>query len=404
MKKQHADQIARSLSPDEQPENGFQGDISGSISPSRYESPYAQITPQVPAKGAPETPHVYPSMPSSADIRTSPSRTYHGILLGEQMKQRYFASRVASARHARREARIPHYQAVIASIWDRDADTLTRIIGRHDYDIEFGDAATSRLVEKLMQDSTISQRLESREAVTSLSLTGDLTGFMRVLTPMRLAILIGFLEGVICLARSAMLSQQLRLMPWLRYAVALYGKSPQGATIAAIAAFVSHNNRGTRPDSDNPRVSFAPGLLSSVRNELASCCPGPKNDMPGGTKWLEHALRRGNTAGACILLERGADPNAVLADGTSLVIFALADGQDKIAVLLLYPRLATGVSDAPYTPKVLIEKTDGGFSDLARLKQAANAMKKEEYKYGRMWRSWLQGFIDTIVWAEATYM
>lgn len=133
-----------------------------------------------------------------------------------------------------------------------------------------------------------------------------------------------------------------------------------------------------------PDILLWSRFLDSVRNELVKCCPGPNNDMPGGMKWLEHAIRRGNFFGALVLLQRGADRNATLADGTPLVDFALENDQDEIAVLLLEPRLMTGTSVryiVHYRHEVLAGFTSGqdshepqGSTVLRRLKFAAEAM------------------------------
>jgi hypothetical protein len=172
----------------------------------------------------------------------------------------------------------------------------------------------------------------------------------------------------------------------------------------AICSFLSYNDRGKRLFSDS-REPSSPELVNSIRLELALCCSKPNKDMPGGMKWLEHAIRRGNFFGALILLQRGANRNATLVDGTPLADFALENDQDEIAVLLLWLGVDPRHDSFTYHHKVMGSTASGGdakfggLTVLMRLKSAAEAMKHNAEDW--MWRRGLEVFINRILGAEA---
>jgi hypothetical protein len=458
MKKQHARRIAHSLEPAVPSGRGFQQDMPGIMVPSPYESPYAEIASQLPMTVALETPRLpfSPTVDEDLSTRTAASayesspRPYdsfdapasfqeqrgigvydplrhpeHPRRLGADRTKPFSGPSVAPPREPRpdpaldligntsevrktfaesetategiEDSGIEHTQAIITSIWDRDVDTLSKIVDELDIDSEFGEAATGGLVERLLQETTrsVSQRRESREALANRWIF-DFTPILRTLTPVRLAILVGFLDGVICLSSRESRPQQ-DLVKWWK---GISGSVPKDN---AIGSFLSYNDRGTRLGFSDSRESFSSGLLNIVRDELALCCPNPNNDMPGGMNWLEHAIRRGNAVGALVLLVRGANQNAPLANRTPLADFALENDQEKIAVLLLRfgPHEIFG-----YHHKVMGSATSGGdakdevLAVLRRMKSAAEAMKDE----AEAWWWWcrnLPAFIVSIRWAEA---
>jgi hypothetical protein len=459
MKKQHARRIAHGLEPAVPSGRGFQQDMPGIMVPSPYESPYAEIAPQLPITVALETPRLpfsptvdedlstrtvasaYESSPRPYDSFDAPAsfqeqrgigvndplrHSEHPRRLGADRTKPFSGPAVAPPREplpdptldalgntseVRKtfaesetategidDSGIEHTQAIITSIWDRDLETLSRIVDELDIDSEFGEAATGGLVERLLQETTrsVSQRRESREALANRWIF-DFTPILRTLTPVRLAILVGFLDGVICLSSRESRPHQ-DLVKWWK---GISGSVPKDN---AIGSFLSYNSRGPRLASSGSHESFSSGLLNRVRDELALCCPNPNNDMPGGMKWLEHAIRRGNLFGALVLLQRGADRNTTLADGTAMVDLALENGQDEHAVLLLKPWLldGSGICDtSAYRHKVLGSSAvgrdfqDASIAVLMRLKYAAEAMKSKVEVW--MWRDSLETFIDTII-------
>jgi hypothetical protein len=444
MKKQHADQIARGLAPDEQSGHGFQSDMPGSRVLMPYESPYSDVTTHVPTTLAPETPRLplipivdenlstpkavsvcepppRPDIPESiastsskptyespcaviiSEVpttgvsempRSAPSLTVDGITSTPSAeKSRGSPSTLYGDSDDQGDdltnTQVADIQAVITSIWDRDVDILSEIIAHDEIDCQFGRAATSELVKELMED----RFGQSRRVLANRSIV-DFTPMLRNLTPVKLAILIGFPDGVICL-----LGRETRhrpdLMQWstrLPTANATIGQD------RAITAFLSYHNRGI---TDAPAVddSLFPQTLSEIRYQLADCGHIPHHDMPGGTKWLEHAIRRGNVAGAYYLLARGEREAGVLGDGTPLLDYALQNGQDKIAVLLFRP---WAMSHLAGLREMSRSSTRGGGSyqsravalrALARLRHAAQSMKgagDEKWQYN------LEALVDDI--------
>jgi hypothetical protein len=459
MKKQHAEHISHSIDPAEQSRRGFQQDMPGFMVPSQYKSPYAEITSQISTTRAPETTRLpfspivdedlpTPTAASAYESSSTPHGSFeapaflgmiiNGSLHHPEHPRRLLADRTKTLDRPsvapRREPQpnpapdllddtseapetfaqsepaieglddsgIKHMQAIITSIWDRDVETLSKVVDELDIDyFEFSEAATDGLVERLLQDTTmsVSQRQESREALADRWII-DFTPMLRTLTPVSLAIVVGFLDGVICIINRTGWSQR-DLPHWLNCLTAKFVSIPQDG---AITAFLSYNNRGTRLASSDSRESFSSGLLNSVRDELALCCPDPNEDMPGGTKWLAHAIQRGHFFGALTLLQRGADRNATLADGTPLADSALENGQDEIAVLLLKPWLVVGPNSFYYRHKVLGSSTTGRDAPdkalivLMRLRYAAEEMKDKVE--ASTWRCNLEAFIDGILWAE----
>jgi hypothetical protein len=161
--------------------------------------------------------------------------------------------------------------------------------------------------------------------------------FLRVVTPVRLAGVMGFLEGVICLLNCGGQPRE-DLLKWWKTVTVFQD--------AATAALLTYHNRGVHTASpESPKSLFSAKSFGVTRKQLSLFCPDPNKDMPGGMKWLEHAIRRGNAAGSYVLLERGADRNAVLDDGTPLIKLALENNQDMIAMLLLFNWLVMGLED-----------------------------------------------------------
>jgi hypothetical protein len=351
VKKQHTDQMAHSLSPDEQFGLGFQADIPGSRVHMPYEYLYADVTPQVPTTPVPETPRLplvpivdeSPSTPKSVSACESPPRLSDGL---EDL-------------WAKTET-VAQTQAIITSIWSRDVDALSNIIDESDLDSEFGEAATFELVQKLQGItsesifSPASPRWKLLVMLTGRSSIIDFTRYLWDLTPVRLAVLTGHLESVIYLVSRTRQSQQ-DLLQWQGNIETRFGRISRDKDIAA---FLSYHNRGTHSDSPESHGSFSSDLLNSVRDELAICCPKSTKDMPGGMKWLEHAIRRGNATGAYVLLERGADQHATLVDGTPLMDLALENGQDEIAELL-FQAIAT-IDPRFWAPRTAAERRSCG--------------------------------------------
>jgi hypothetical protein len=345
-----------------------------------YESPYAVVAPQTPTT----CPPAMPRLPSStvADGRLS---TLSAVYVHEQPSRRNRGDLSDPA--CNRWTRIEHLQAVLRSIWDRDIEILSKIIDHHEIRLEFGETAISELVRVLEHKCR-----ESREPLADQWMLG-LAPTLRRLTPVEMAMKDGFLEGVIYLLsrenrpkrvlQSTLISRKrdMLLFPY----------------DAAVASFLSYHNRGTHPGFSALQASFSSGQLDNIRDELALCCPNPNDDMPGGMmKWLEHAIRRGNATGAYILLERGADRHAVLADRTTLVDLALENGQDEIAVLLLNP---PGRPGCYYRHKILGGRYGGRESVLERLKCAAEAMSRQG-DADHEWNVRLKELIDSILWIQ----
>jgi hypothetical protein len=197
----------------------------------------------------------------------------------------------------------------------------------------------------------------------------------------------GFLEGVICLLNCGGQPRE-DLLKWWKTVTVFQD--------AATAALLTYHNRGVHTASpESPKSLFSAKSFGVTRKQLSLFCPDPNKDMPGGMKWLEHAIRRGNAAGSYVLLERGADRNAVLDDGTPLIKLALENNQDMIAMLLLFNWLVMGLEDGcnhQYREFLDSCKCGGsqGATVLRRLVDAAGEMKMGG---DVAWRFKLQGFI-----------
>jgi hypothetical protein len=486
MKKQHADQIARSLSPDEQSGPDIQTHRPKSVLlPMPLEAHHA---PKVPPTNAPDTPDLSQNLTvdrklpaRSVDVGESSSNSSdnfnelaflqeqraialndprgdpeHPVYRHADYTQSFDQPSIVLSSETQSnspldhpgsmlkalvgsetaieefdDSRIEHTQAVITAIWDRDIGTLSKIIEESEIHSRFGEAATSGLFEKLMEDTTesTSKRQESRNALAEQSLLDSFAQMMHHLTPEHLALSIGFSEGVICL-----ISHQNRYnwsfqrwnesaAKWLQYRDHLTSPElfpepellePQCTWVqrffgmpgdASINKFLWYHNDSTSPNS------FSKLELPHVREQLTSCCSDPNKDIPGGFTWLEHATRQDKAAAVYVLLERGADRNAVLADGTPLADFALQNGRDTIAVLLL-SRLVTkdvcGHPCYPYRHRILDNAKIGkdrlesqGAVVLKRLKFAAEAIGDAEGSWDWPRRERLEDFVDKISWAEA---
>jgi hypothetical protein len=403
IKKQHGESTARSLPPPEQSGPGLveeeMPDFAMTTPPEPGQTHQEYHNPMVDTSHTPRVPQSLmveenPSTLSASNTRESPLRLYDGL-------ENLPAELEVTNNH---RAQVAHMQAIITSIWDRDVDALSKITDKREIDSEFGEAATERLVESLMDDSTkrISpQRQESRKGLASRFFVGSFTEFLRILTPVRLAVMVGFIEGVICLLKHESRPRQ-DLMDWWR---SVPVRNANAQHDVAITAFISYHNYRmyTHP------IWISSLDMSLVRDELVSCCPDPNNDMPGDEKRLEHAIRRRDVLGAYALLKRGADRNATLADGTTLVDFALENNHAEIALLLLKPWLVVGrkVKDEAFYPHKILGNTssdgdshesEGVLSVLTRLKYAAASMKRE---VDGTRRRKLQDFIHGIRWIEA---
>jgi hypothetical protein len=401
IKKQHENFTARSLPPVEQSGPGLEEEeeedtpdfTMTTTPPEPGQTQQEHYIPMIDTSYTPPVPpslivEEIPSTLSASNTRESPLRLYDGL---ENLR-----AEVEVTKNHRTQ--VVRTQAIITSIWDRDVDALSKITDKREIDSEFGEAATERLVESLMDDSTkrlSRQRQESRRELASRFFAGSFTEFLRILTPVRLAVVIGFLDGVICLLKCESRPRQ-DLMHWWR---SLPMRTAHAQHDVAITAFISYHNHCMN--------TWASSL--SMRVELVSCCPDPNNDMPSGEKWLEHAIRRRSVFGAYALLERGADRNATLADGTALVDLALENNEAEIALLLLKPWLVVGreVKDEAFYPHKILgnassdgdsHESEGALSVLKRLKYAAKSMERE---VDGTRRRRLQDFIDGIRWIEA---
>jgi hypothetical protein len=324
---------------------------------------------------------------------------------------------------------IEHTQAIITAIWDRDIVTLSKIIKESEIDSKFGEAATFGLFEKLMENTTGSKpnRQVSHKALAEQSLLDSFAQMLRHLTPVNLASFIDFSDGIICLVsrqnRSTfrILERPLGVFPRDFLRDPGYYTSPNSffelepsylweARFFRIPLDASTSNFLGYHDHCASSSPFSKLELPYFRELLTSCCFDANNDMPGGSTWLEHATRLDKAAAVYVLLERGADRNTVIADGTPLADFALQNGRDTIAVLLLSRLVTKDISGHPYRPyrhRILDNAKTGrdghesqGAAILKRLKFAAEAMGDGEGSWDWSRRERLEDFVDKILWAE----
>lgn len=103
---------------------------------------------------------------------------------------------------ARLNDTILYTQAIIKAIWVHDIDALPKIVGMCEIKIKFGAAATSELVDNLLQEAaegTSPGSQESREALTDRCMLDVFSQALPHLTPLKLAFLVGVSDGVISL-------------------------------------------------------------------------------------------------------------------------------------------------------------------------------------------------------------
>lgn len=173
---------------------------------------------------------------------------------------------------------IAHTGAVIASIWDRDVDTLSTIVDRHEIDIEFGEAATPGIVESLMEKTAERTSLPVSRAAFRIPPMLDV---LRRLTPVKMALLIGFRGGVICLLTRQRRPRRDLEQWWVRLEMECVWARQEVWTMH----FLWYHNR---PNSREYFSFFE--SLDSIRDDLALRYPESNNDMPGGTRFLEHTV------------------------------------------------------------------------------------------------------------------